>query len=373
MLGTPPPDLTDAGRGSRSSRPRSSAASASSTWRRCTAAASPKSASAARSRGLPRDDYILCTKTGVTRPYAQPPMPAGATRRRQFDRWDYSAAATRASIETSLERLRTDRLDLVHLHDAEDHLDACLDAHAELARLRDDGHRRRDRHRLELSSAPVAHAARPRPLRRVPARRALHAARSSGAALIDGASARGDRRRRRRRIQLGRAGGVAAGRADVSAIARRHGDRRAHRAHRGDLRAARRADRRRSRCSSCWRIRRSHGAARPAQRGRARREPGRCGLRDSRRAVVRSGGRRRDRRRRHSARRAAIALTADAHRRPPALLEPAVRLRQPPDRRQRRSTGATSCRPTSCRTSTPAASTARSSCRRRRRSTRPTG
>ncbi|HEY3533210.1 MAG TPA: aldo/keto reductase, partial [Casimicrobiaceae bacterium] len=48
-------------------------------------------------RGLARDDYVLCTKTGVTRPYGQPPMPPGATRRRQFDRWDYTAGATQAS------------------------------------------------------------------------------------------------------------------------------------------------------------------------------------------------------------------------------------------------------------------------------------
>lgn len=86
---------------------------------------------------LPRDSYVLCTKTGVTRPYGQPPMPPGATRRRQFDRWDYSAAATRASVERSLERLRTDRLDVVHLHDVEGHLDACLEAYRELARLRE--------------------------------------------------------------------------------------------------------------------------------------------------------------------------------------------------------------------------------------------
>jgi D-threo-aldose 1-dehydrogenase len=66
-------------------------------------------------------------------------MPPGATRRRQFDAWDYSAAATRASVAKSLERLRTDRIDVVHLHDPEDHLDACLDAYAELARLRDEG------------------------------------------------------------------------------------------------------------------------------------------------------------------------------------------------------------------------------------------
>jgi D-threo-aldose 1-dehydrogenase len=88
--------------------------------------------------GLPRDDYVLCTKTGVTRPYGHPALGPGATRRRQYDRWDYSTDATRASIETSLERLRTDRLDIVHLHDAELHLDRCLDAHAELLHMRDE-------------------------------------------------------------------------------------------------------------------------------------------------------------------------------------------------------------------------------------------
>lgn len=90
-------------------------------------------------RGLPRDEYILCTKTGVTRPYAQPPMPPGATRRRQFDRWDYGADATRASVRTSLQRLQVDRLDVAHLHDVEDNLDRCLEAHGELARLREEG------------------------------------------------------------------------------------------------------------------------------------------------------------------------------------------------------------------------------------------
>jgi len=89
-------------------------------------------------RGVPRGDYVLCTKTGVTRPYAQAATPPGATRARAADRWDYSAAATRESVMRSLERLGSDRLDVVHLHDADDHLDACLDAHAELARLRDE-------------------------------------------------------------------------------------------------------------------------------------------------------------------------------------------------------------------------------------------
>jgi D-threo-aldose 1-dehydrogenase len=89
--------------------------------------------------GLARDDFVLCTKTGVTRPYGQGALGPGATRRRQYDRWDYTAAATRVSVETSLERLRTDRLDIVHLHDTENHLDRCLEAHAELVRLRDEG------------------------------------------------------------------------------------------------------------------------------------------------------------------------------------------------------------------------------------------
>lgn len=88
---------------------------------------------------VPRETYTLCTKTGVTRPYAQLPKPAGATRPRQFDVWDYGAQATRASVARSLERLRTDRLDFVHLHDAENHLEACLTARDELERMRDEG------------------------------------------------------------------------------------------------------------------------------------------------------------------------------------------------------------------------------------------
>lgn len=88
-------------------------------------------------RVLPRDTYVLSTKAGVTRPYAQAAKPDGATRHREFDVWDYSAPAIRASVERSLARLHTDRLDVVHLHDAEDHLAACLDGRDELARLRD--------------------------------------------------------------------------------------------------------------------------------------------------------------------------------------------------------------------------------------------
>ncbi len=90
-------------------------------------------------RGLPRDDYVLCTKTGVTRPYAQAATPPGTATPRAADRWDYSRGATRASVQRSLERLGVDRLDVVHLHDVDNHVEACLEAHAELAQLQAEG------------------------------------------------------------------------------------------------------------------------------------------------------------------------------------------------------------------------------------------
>jgi D-threo-aldose 1-dehydrogenase len=89
-------------------------------------------------RDLPRDGYVICTKTGVTRPFGASPTPVSGVRR-GADVWDYSARATRESVARSVERLGVGRLDVVHLHDVEEHLDACLDARAELARLREDG------------------------------------------------------------------------------------------------------------------------------------------------------------------------------------------------------------------------------------------
>jgi D-threo-aldose 1-dehydrogenase len=87
-------------------------------------------------RGLPRREYVLCTKVGVTRPFGQPATPPGSTIPRSADRWDYSRATTRASILRSLERLGVAHIDVVHLHDVEDHLDECLEAYAELEALR---------------------------------------------------------------------------------------------------------------------------------------------------------------------------------------------------------------------------------------------
>lgn len=86
-------------------------------------------------QGLPRDAYVLTTKTGVTRPYGQAAIAPGETRRRGADVWDYSRAGTRASVAASLQRLRTDRLDIVHLHDIEGRESECMSAHAALLEL----------------------------------------------------------------------------------------------------------------------------------------------------------------------------------------------------------------------------------------------
>ena len=88
--------------------------------------------------GHARDSFTLASKTGVTRPYGQGAAPPGGTRR-AADVWDYSPAATRRSVETSLARLRTDRLDLVHLHDVEGRLDSAMEAYPVLADLRASG------------------------------------------------------------------------------------------------------------------------------------------------------------------------------------------------------------------------------------------
>ena len=89
--------------------------------------------------GLPRTDYVLTTKTGVTRPYAQGATPPNSNRFRAADVWDFGREATQASVQRSFDRLRTDYLDLVHLHDVDDHLDECAGACEVLAELRAQG------------------------------------------------------------------------------------------------------------------------------------------------------------------------------------------------------------------------------------------
>lgn len=90
--------------------------------------------------GVPRHKYQLCTKTGASRPYGNAATPPGSTIHRAADVWDFTRNATLFSIKHSLQRLRTDVLDVVHLHDMEGHENQALDgACPTLAELRSQG------------------------------------------------------------------------------------------------------------------------------------------------------------------------------------------------------------------------------------------
>ncbi|MEN8655070.1 aldo/keto reductase [Streptomyces sp. 21So2-11] len=96
-------------------------------------------------RGRDRDTYTLSTKAGRL----LEPDPDGrvgrqdegfavpATHRRL---WDFSADGIRRSVEDSLERLGLDRIDVVYLHDPDDHAEqAFREGYPALERLRAEG------------------------------------------------------------------------------------------------------------------------------------------------------------------------------------------------------------------------------------------
>jgi D-threo-aldose 1-dehydrogenase len=103
----------------------------------------------------PRDEYVLSTKVGrLVRNAAR--VPPGADIDHQAldgrdnayyadvaDRrviFDFSADGVTRSLEESLSRLRLDRVDLVYIHDADDHWQAAIDgAYPALHRLREQG------------------------------------------------------------------------------------------------------------------------------------------------------------------------------------------------------------------------------------------
>ena len=81
---------------------------------------------------LPREGYTLCTTVGRI----LEPTPARARQRddQGFDvpathtrRWDFSADGVRRSLEASLERLGLDRVDIVLVHDPDDHARQALE------------------------------------------------------------------------------------------------------------------------------------------------------------------------------------------------------------------------------------------------------
>ena len=83
-------------------------------------------------QGIPRDRYVLSTKVGrVLRPDAAGQMTWA---------FDFSREGARASFESSLERLGIERVDIVFVHDPDEHYQAALaGAFPVLRELRDDG------------------------------------------------------------------------------------------------------------------------------------------------------------------------------------------------------------------------------------------
>lgn len=94
-------------------------------------------------RDRPRDDYVLSSKVGrllvdTGTPRRDDEKYAVTTTLRR--EWDFSRDGIRRSIDDSLERLGTDRLDIVYLHDPDDHFGPALETgFPALAELRDEG------------------------------------------------------------------------------------------------------------------------------------------------------------------------------------------------------------------------------------------
>ncbi|GAA1075516.1 aldo/keto reductase [Nocardiopsis composta] len=94
-------------------------------------------------QGRPRTEFTLSTKVGRV---LEPQDPAGstdegfavpATHRRV---WDFSRDGVLRSVEDSLERTGADRIDVLYLHDAEEHFeDALREGYPALAELRAQG------------------------------------------------------------------------------------------------------------------------------------------------------------------------------------------------------------------------------------------
>jgi D-threo-aldose 1-dehydrogenase len=95
-------------------------------------------------RDRPRDEYVLSTKVGRL---LVPDEPGRSVEPTIFEDLppvhpvqDFSRDGVLRSIDDSLTRLGLDRVDLVHLHDPDDHVEQALaEAHPTLLRLRDEG------------------------------------------------------------------------------------------------------------------------------------------------------------------------------------------------------------------------------------------
>lgn len=97
-------------------------------------------------RDRPRSGYAVSTKVGrILEPVSAPDgddLAAGgfAVPATHVRRWDFSADGVTRSLTESLERLGLDRVDIVYLHDPDDHADQALrEAYPALERLRGEG------------------------------------------------------------------------------------------------------------------------------------------------------------------------------------------------------------------------------------------
>jgi D-threo-aldose 1-dehydrogenase len=105
--------------------------------------------------GRPRDEYVLSTKVGrLVRPAAATPATADVDRQAiggvedayfadtngRKVVFDYSTDGVKRSVEESLERLGVERVDLLFIHDPDDHWEVAIgEAYPALHRLREQG------------------------------------------------------------------------------------------------------------------------------------------------------------------------------------------------------------------------------------------
>ena len=93
-------------------------------------------------RGRPRNDFVVSTKVGrrlVPVADADPTSIFVDAPRMRAD-FDFTRDGVLRSIESSLERLQLDRIDIVHVHDPDDHVDVAIaGAFPTLITLRDEG------------------------------------------------------------------------------------------------------------------------------------------------------------------------------------------------------------------------------------------
>ena len=88
-------------------------------------------------RGRPREEFVVSTKVGRL---LRPGRSEWGGAPELVDYFDFSQAATLRSLEESLGRLGLDRVDIVFVHDPDDHFDEALaGSFRALRRLRDEG------------------------------------------------------------------------------------------------------------------------------------------------------------------------------------------------------------------------------------------